>query len=284
LAKKGSSSGNRLRAKYAKYRNIMKKRAMEAQRKAAGGPARPGGQVRPPVEEELQIPLETEDEFEFSEDVSQEDLETPEGVCKWAVRTLTEMVQLPKAVIYLPNTDETLLQPRCGLGVGEAESIGFSPNDAASWVRERECRPFVLSKEKEDVGYNSAFPNSIGPLSSMDISVGIPFVSMQKLLGMIFFAGISMERPEGYEELYREDLTMISEVSQEIADSLGEIRERTRKAAVLGMWSDVPVDWKSEEPEEEEEDNFEEVIQSATSDQEVMQFLRNKLLGGGGAF
>ena len=61
MAKKGQPSGSRMRAKYAKYRNLMKKRAMMARKKGQAP------QSAPMVDSEGNQ-LETDDLVDFSEE------------------------------------------------------------------------------------------------------------------------------------------------------------------------------------------------------------------------
>jgi len=49
----------------------------------------------------------------------------------------------------------------------------------------------------------------------------------------------------------------------------------------MGMWDEVDDEWLSDEEEEdEEEDDLKEILEGGASDQELMEFLKNKFMGG----
>jgi hypothetical protein len=277
MARKGSS-GSKLRAKYAKYRTIMKRRALEAQRRAQAGQA---AGTAPPLELNESIALETADLVDFSEDAEESfgNLDTPEGVCAMAIKTLRHLVQLPRGIVYLPNREETLLVPRCAFGIDMAINLDMNKEALTPWAEEKAERPFNVKREKEEPPFREAFPTSAFILPNMELLVGIPFITQKKFLGMAYFGGKESDVPPQFEELYREDVALIEEFTHEVAESLLEIRMGAGET-ILGMWSETTEVWHPEEPEEDQDREFQEILQGDYSNAELMQFLKDRFMGG----
>jgi len=281
MAKKGSS-GNRLRAKYQKYRNIMKKRQLEAQKAAAkGGQQAPPGA---PVQDLAGVvEVETSDLVDFSEELDElsNSLETTEGVCKMAIRTLMDLITMPFGVIYLLTDDETQLKPRLQFGSQEdSPPLSVDREELAAWLQTRDCTPFSLAAVRYDDTFLRVFPDSRIMLEVIRIRLAIPFVTRKRLMGMAYFGGISEDAMTAFEDAYRDDIPFIRDFSHDIAVGLYEVK-RKKGPLILGMWDEVDEDWLSEEEEEEaDEDDLKEILEGGASDQELMEFLKNKFMGG----
>ena len=104
-----------------------------------------------------------------------------------AIRKISQVLQMPKGVIYIPNEEETLLVPRTHFGMDrELENLEMSTMDVREWIIEREGKPFVFKIERREVPFNRAFPDSSSLLGELEMRVGIPLIAKQ-VLGIAYF-------------------------------------------------------------------------------------------------
>jgi hypothetical protein len=148
------------------------------------------------------------------------------------------------------------------------------------WLQSRDCTPFSLASVRYDDAFLRVFPDSRIMLEVIRIRLAVPFVTRKRLMGMAFFGGISEDAMAAFEDTYRDDVPFIKDFSHDIAVGLYEIK-RKKGPLIMGMWDEVDDEWLSDDEEEdEEEDDLKEILEGGASDQELMEFLKNKFMGG----
>jgi len=170
------------------------------------------------------------------------DINTPEDVGKMALRKLQHFLQMPKAVIYLPNEEGTLLVPRAHFGIySEIENLEFSQSDVADWVDERNGRPFIFKLERREVPFCRAFPDSGQILSAHEMRVGVPFIHAKQFLGIAYFGCEETKDKLKFKKGFEQNLPMLTKIGYETAENLLDLvmRKQAITDSLTGIYNEI---------------------------------------------
>jgi diguanylate cyclase (GGDEF)-like protein len=171
-----------------------------------------------------------------------DNLDTTEGVCKMAIRKLSQVLQMPKGVVFLPNEEETLLVPRMHFGMDrDMENLEMSSIDVRDWVIEREGKPFVFKLERREVPFNRAFPDSTSLLGELEMRIGIPLMAQNRFLGIAYFGCKESKDKLKFKKLFETNLPLVIKISQEASDVLSEIliRKQAITDSLTGLYNET---------------------------------------------
>ena len=174
-------------------------------------------------------------------DESQGDISTPEEVGKMSLRKLQHFLQMPKAVVYLPNEEGTLLVPKAHFGIyNEIENLEFSQGDVGDWVDERNGRPFIFKLERREVAFCRAFPDSGQVLSEMEMRVGVPFISAKQFLGVAYFGCEETKDKLKFKKGFEQNLPMLIKIGHETAENLLDLvmRKQAITDSLTGIYNE----------------------------------------------
>ncbi|MHC9539965.1 MAG: diguanylate cyclase [Vulcanimicrobiota bacterium] len=169
------------------------------------------------------------------------DINSPEDVGKMALRKLQHFLQMPRAIVYLPNDEGTLLEPKAHFGVySEIENLEFSQSDVSDWVDERNGRPFIFKLERREVAFCRAFPDSGQVLSEYEMRVGVPFISAKQFLGIAYFGCEETKDKLKFKKGFEQNLPMLIKISHETAENLLDLvmRKQAITDSLTGIYNE----------------------------------------------
>ncbi|MGV8123926.1 MAG: diguanylate cyclase domain-containing protein [Candidatus Xenobiia bacterium LiM19] len=169
------------------------------------------------------------------------DINSPEDVGKMALRKLQHFLQMPRAIVYLPNDEGTLLEPKAHFGVySEIENLEFSQSDVSDWVDERNGRPFIFKLERREVAFCRAFPDSGQVLSELEMRVGVPFISAKQFLGIAYFGCEETKDKLKFKKGFEQNLPMLIKISHETAENLLDLvmRKQAITDSLTGIYNE----------------------------------------------
>jgi len=169
------------------------------------------------------------------------DVNSPEDVSKMALRKLQHFLQMPRAIVYLPNDEGTLLEPKAHFGVySEIENLEFSQSDVSDWVDERNGRPFIFKLERREVAFCRAFPDSGQILSQHEMRVGVPFISAKQFLGIAYFGCEETKDKLKFKKGFEQNLPMLIKIGHETAENLLDLvmRKQAITDSLTGIYNE----------------------------------------------
>lgn len=151
---------------------------------------------------------------------SDRDLNTPEGIGKYAKSRFMDLLQMPRGIIYIQNDSGTMLIPKVEFGLEiDAPNLEMIKQEVATWIVEKDGKPFVFIKEKKEISYHKAFPNSSSVLGEFEMRVGVPFSSDKRFLGIAYF-GCEEKEKQKFKKLYDQNYDELVNIAKEISDIL----------------------------------------------------------------
>lgn len=116
--------------------------------------------------------------------------ETLEEVVMAAVAKSRETAELSFGFALLPTVDDTRLISSSSLSQGASSPsdlyLEFSRSNSGHWVSDQGGNPFLYAQEKTDIMFSRAFPDTADLLQPYNVLIGLPIVSGNRLISLIY--------------------------------------------------------------------------------------------------
>ena len=118
---------------------------------------------------------------------------TKQESVSFAINQLNRLVNMPMIMAFMPDKENNKLVSVLGTSIGMANDVEInlklSSIDLQPWITLGEGKPFIYKKERRKTEYIKAFPNSHTELENLQVRVGVPLITEERVfVGIIYFS------------------------------------------------------------------------------------------------